>query len=38
MVAYAGFLHLCAGESETLKIEVRARWPLGDLGSPDAAP
>ncbi len=37
MVAYAGCLRLCAGQSETPTIEVRARWPLADLVAPPAA-
>ncbi len=28
MVAYTGYMHLCAGEQEGLAIEVKPRWPL----------
>ncbi len=34
MVAYAGYLRLAGGQSEKPEIEVRARWPLADLGAP----
>lgn len=33
MIAYAGCLRLMAGQSEELKINVRARWPMEELTS-----
>ena len=34
MVAYAGYLRLKAGQREQPAIDVRARWPLTELGPP----
>jgi N6-L-threonylcarbamoyladenine synthase len=33
MIAYAGALRLVAGETEPLAINVRARWPMSELGA-----
>ncbi len=33
MIAYAGYLHLQAGERSGLAIETRARWPLHELAA-----
>jgi len=33
MIAYAGALRLEAGETEPLAINVRARWPMGELAA-----
>ena len=35
MIAYAGALRLAAGETEPLAINVRARWPMGELAAID---
>jgi N6-L-threonylcarbamoyladenine synthase len=32
MIAYVGCLRLMAGETESLAINVRARWPMSQLG------
>lgn len=37
MIAYAGLLRLQAGQRQGLAVEVRARWPLGDLAGSLAA-
>ena len=31
MIAYAGYQRLVAGQTETLEIKVRPRWPLNEL-------
>ena len=31
MIAYAGYQRLVAGQTETLEIKVRPRWPLDEL-------
>lgn len=31
MIAYAGWLRLKAGQNSSLKVEVKARWPLDEL-------
>ncbi|TCS43056.1 tRNA (adenosine(37)-N6)-threonylcarbamoyltransferase complex transferase subunit TsaD [Reinekea marinisedimentorum] len=31
MIAYAGWLRLKAGQQSSLKVEVKARWPLDEL-------
>ncbi len=31
MIAYAGYRRLAAGQHEDLAVQVRARWPLGEL-------
>lgn len=31
MIAYAGWLRLTAGQQSSLKVEVKARWPLDEL-------
>ncbi len=33
MIAYAGCLRLMAGQTEELKINVRARWPMEELSA-----
>jgi tRNA N6-adenosine threonylcarbamoyltransferase len=33
MIAYAGCLRLLAGETQPLEINVRARWPMGELAA-----
>jgi len=33
MIAYVGALRLVAGETEALAINVRARWPMGELAA-----
>lgn len=33
MIAYAGCLRLVAGQTEELKINVRARWPMEELSA-----
>jgi N6-L-threonylcarbamoyladenine synthase len=37
MVAMAGLLRLRAGERDTARLQVRARWPLTELAPPRAA-
>jgi N6-L-threonylcarbamoyladenine synthase len=37
MIAYAGLLRLEAGQQTGLEVQVRARWPLGDLAAGAAA-
>jgi len=37
MIAVAGLYRLQAGESSSLALEVRARWPLTELSAPGAA-
>jgi len=37
MIAVAGLERLAAGEQESLRISVRARWPLTELRPPGAA-
>ena len=32
MIAYAGCQRLLAGQSESLKISVRPRWPIEETG------
>ena len=34
MIAFAGHTRLVAGESETLSVRTRARWPLDELTAP----
>ena len=31
MIAYAGCLRLMAGQTESLEINARARWPMEEL-------
>jgi N6-L-threonylcarbamoyladenine synthase len=31
MIALAGCLRLCAGQCESLSVEIRPRWPLAEL-------
>ena len=38
MIAVAGLYRLQAGESSSLALEVRARWPLSELAAPGASP
>jgi N6-L-threonylcarbamoyladenine synthase len=35
MIAYAGYRRLAAGQSEPLRIDARARWPMAELREPD---
>ena len=34
MIAYAGYLRLCAGQQESLSIRAHARWPIDQLLPP----
>ncbi|PCI67092.1 MAG: tRNA (adenosine(37)-N6)-threonylcarbamoyltransferase complex transferase subunit TsaD [Piscirickettsiaceae bacterium] len=37
MIAYAGYQRLLAGEHDKLSINVRPRWPLSELNTPQTA-
>lgn len=34
MIAYAGWLRLCAGEQSQLAVKIRPRWPMTELCAP----
>ncbi|NOZ52401.1 MAG: tRNA (adenosine(37)-N6)-threonylcarbamoyltransferase complex transferase subunit TsaD [Gammaproteobacteria bacterium] len=38
MIAYAGYLRLQAGQSQTLSMNAKARWPLEDLSPLPSSP